>query len=104
MPPPVAHDESVAVAVEGAAGLLGRVVAGGESRMALNPAIPKALTAASTPPVIMASAYPSLISRNDMPMALVPAAQAVTGQLMGPLARTGWRSAPRRDWAGRPGS
>jgi len=54
--------------------------------MALNPAIPKGVIAASTPPAIMASAWPSLTRRNAMPIALAPAAQAVTGQLMGPLA------------------
>ena len=75
----LAHDEAVAVAVEGAAGLV---------RLSLyfvltacstqKEASPSGVTGASVPPASITSATPSRIQRNDSPRASVAEAQAVT--------------------------
>ena len=54
--------------------------------MALNPPTARGVMVASTPPVMMASASPRWIIFQASPMLWFPVAQAVTTELLGPLA------------------
>ena len=56
-----------------------------KARLAQNPAMPSAFTAASAPPATITSASPHPISRAASPMACTPVAQAVTTEWLGPL-------------------
>ena len=56
------------------------------ARMAAKPPTDKAVTDASAPPAIIASASPCRIMRTESPMELALVAQAVAVAEMGPLA------------------
>ncbi len=59
------------------------------ARMLLKPPTPSAVTVASVPPQIMASASPRWITRKASPIACAPVEQADTWLRFGPLAP--WR-------------
>ena len=79
-----AEHESVAIAIEGAAGA-GRVVVHlREGLIWQKPLMPIGVTAASVPPVTITSASPYWMALKDSPMALVVLAQAVATAALGP--------------------